>query len=375
MNETLEQRLRESMEHRVADLPASVPAPAGLLRRTRRRQVVVGTLTAVTVIAVVVSSFLGVRELWTGAQTPAGGRQQTGTVNGVTVSYPAGWHFENAMAGTHGSALFIVANYTPPAPFPSLQDRDVCTATAAVMAVQDHSALGDGSGYPQWPVGLRPGGTRVPGCAQSLVATWKAAGRPFGAAVLFGKDVSVEDRAAMLAVFRGLRFGPATVASASPGPVHVSGGTIIARGTTDGVTWTVSVSGRGNLSLEVETPGQGVGIALLQGPGGQTPTLASSALPLGSGAARTLVFGFVSAKVSSVHIEPTHEIGKLYPIPGNLHEQVFVVATRAGSNATVVAEDEGGKVLDQQPIEAGGPPPSPVRASAKASPLSPTSTP
>ena len=363
MSETMESRLKEAMERRADDVPVPTSAPARVLRRTRRRQVGVAVVAGVAAILLGIGSFVALREVWHTGTTPGGTAVTTRTVDGVTVTYPSGWDFENAMAGTRGSALFIVANYTPSVPFVSLEDRTVCTPTAAVMALQDHSLLGGGSNYPLWPVTLRPGGTRVPGCARSLVAKWRGAGRSFGAAVLFGRDVSSRDEAALLGVFRSLRFGPATARPTGGGDLIING-TPVARGTTAGQAWVVSVEGSGGgLSVSAETGGQGVGIGVAQSPTGRLAPLSVSALPLGRGpGVPHVAFGLVSASVSSVHIEPTHEIGKLYPIRGHRQMQAFVVivdSLRPG--ATVVAEDEGGKILAQEPLGAqAAPTPSPT---------------
>jgi hypothetical protein len=357
MSDTLERRLRESMERRARDVHVPALAPPHLLRRARRRQVWVSAMAGLTAAVVVAASVIGARSLLLnqgrgdqlGDQTTT-----TQTVRGVSVTFPRQWYFENAVAGTRGTALFIVANYPPRVPFVSLQDSDVCTATAAVMAVQDHSFGGRQGTSPHWPVELRPGGVQVPGCAESLVANWTVFGRQLGAAVLFGKDVSATDRAAMETAFRNLRFGP-TPSGAPPIPSPSPSGTVLARGTNAGTSWIVTVDNhKGQVSLNVGLPGQGIGIGVPRGPGGQVPVLSPESVPLGSGpGTRVLVFGFVSHRVSSVHIEPTHEIATIYPIPGQRQLMAFLVVTGRSSNAMVVAENEGGKVLAQEPV---GPP-------------------
>ena len=135
-------------------------------------------------------------------------------------------------------------------------------------------------------------------------------------------------------------------------PYEGTAGTFIARGTNAGTSWVLAArqSKDGGISLEVDLPGQGVG-GVLAGPSGEVPDLWVSSVPLGTGSdSRTLVFGFVAARVSSVHIEPTHEIGRLYRVPGQRHLMAFVVVARHSSSATIVAEDEGGTFLAQQPV-------------------------
>jgi hypothetical protein len=100
-------------------------------------------------------------------------------------------------------------------------------------------------------------------------------------------------------------------------------------------------------------------MGIARSPQGAIAPLSASAMPIGRGpGAPRVVFGLASATVSSVHIEPTHEIGKLYPIAGERRLMAFVVLTRARGGGTVVAEDEGGKILAEQSI--GRPSPHPV---------------
>ena len=154
----------------------------------------------------------------------------------------------------------------------------------------------------------------------------------------------------MMTAFENLRFGSAP-SVAPPVPPGTSFGKVIARGTSAGIRWDVSASeNKGAVSLRVDLPGQAIGVGVPRGPKGQVPVLSPESVPLGAGpGSRLLVFGFVSHGVSSVHMEPTHEIGKLYPIPGHRGLMAFVVVAARSQKAIVVAEDEGGKILAQAP--------------------------
>jgi photosystem II stability/assembly factor-like uncharacterized protein len=134
----------------------------------------------------------------------------------------------------------------------------------------------------------------------------------------------------------------------SPSPSRA----VIAHGTDAGIAWVVvAIRGAdGVASLEVNLPGQNAP-AVLQEPTGRIPDLWVSSVSLGTGPnAKMLVFGFVAVRVSSVHIEPTGEIGATYVIPGERQIMAFVVVASPSSNATVVAEDEGGAFLAQEHV-------------------------
>jgi hypothetical protein len=136
--------------------------------------------------------------------------------------------------------------------------------------------------------------------------------------------------------------------SASPTPSR----TVIAHGTDAGIAWSLAASkgNDGGISLELDLPGHAAA-GHLQGPNGQIPDLWISSVPLETGTnAKTLVFGYVAVRVSSVHIEPTGEIGAVYVIPGQRQVMAFVLVAGHSSNATIVAEDEGGSILAQEPV-------------------------
>ena len=377
MSDTLERRLRETMERRAGDLEVHPVAPPNVLHRARRRQAGTALVAGLVVVLVGVGSFLGTRAFYAnGRGGPATGPAHS-TVNGVTVSYPGDWYFENVAAEPKGGpslGLFVVANRAPSVPFVQASVDRVCTPTSVLMSVLDITQMVPANvhGSP-WPVSLHRTKHGVTGCGRVEIARWRAAGRLFEAVAVFGRDASAGDRGTLASIFAGMAFAPAPGGPTTPTPFSVQPppGKTLAQGTSAGVHWAVVVrSGRSGPTLEVDLPGQGVGISVPRSPSGQVPLLSPQSLPLGKGpAAKRLVFGFVSARVSSVHIEPTHEIGKLYPISGERKLMAFVVVTRAHRNASVVAENEGGKVLVREPLSPLGPHPSPYRSPApKASP-------
>jgi hypothetical protein len=373
MSETLEEQLRKTMERREADMPVPASAPPGVVRRARKRQVVAGIVGGAVAVLVVVASFIGVRDVWVGTGQKVGGYlTETSTVDGVFISYPAGWHFENTLheSGANTTVLFVLGNYTPPASFLSVPDHEVCRPTAAVLAVQETLTKG-ASLPPSWPVELKPNpASPARGCGSAETALWIAHGRLFQAYALFGRNVSGRDQAALDDAFSSMQFGPATEQSQGGGGLH-AGGTVVARGTTSGRPWTVSVEGSGrNLTVSAEAGGRGVGMGLARSPMGRTPALWVTVMRLGSGpGVPRLVFGLAAPRVSSVNAEPTHEIAKLYPIPGNTLEQVFVLPMRfIASKATLVAEDESGKRLATERIGPDLPAPSPAQGGGTNSP-------
>jgi hypothetical protein len=303
----------------------------------------------------VAASIIGARTLVLGqarGHQLGGGPTTTQTVRGVSVTYPAGWHFENVAALASGTGLFIVANYSPGAPFVDLPDNEVCTPTAAVLAVQETYQVAPG-GRPAhaWPTKLEPAQPTIQGCRGTETAYWTTAGRSFEATALYGREVPAQDRSTLHAIFSIMKFAPAP-SGQKPVPVRSPSGTIIVEGTDAGTHWVVSANENGgSLSLQVDLPGQAIGVGVPRGPGGQVPILSPGSVPLGAGTGgKLLVFGFVSHGVSSAHIEPTHEIAKLYPFPGHRELMVFVVVADRSPNAMVVAEDEGGKVLAREPV-------------------------
>jgi hypothetical protein len=356
MSDTLERRLRESMERRSGDVDTPALVPPHVLKRARRRQAAVAALAGLMVAVVVTASVIGARALVLsqGRGNQLGGETtSTRTVRGVSVTFPREWHFENTAPKTRGASLFIVANYSPRVSFLALPDRDVCTPTAALLAVQEQYQVDPGSRPTRlWPTALKPTQPTLRGCGGTETASWAAAGRSFHATALFGQDVAARDRVLLHEIFASMHFGPAPSVAPSA-PIPSPSGTLIAQGTDAGTHWVVTArkDRGGGVSLEVELPGQGIGIGVPRGPGGRVPVLSSQSAPLGSGAGRKLlVFGFVSHRVSSVHIEPTHQIGAVYPLSGERRLQAFVVVTTPKAHASVVAENEGGKILARNPL-------------------------
>jgi hypothetical protein len=376
MSDTLERRLRESMERRAGDLEVFPAVPPSVMRRARRRQALVAALAGVAAAAVITASVIGVRAAFLdrGQGRGPAGAGATRTVRGVTVTVPTGWYFENVASRAAGTGLFIVANYSPAVPLVDVPDDRVCRPTAAVLAVQETFRVVPGSMLAhRWPTELRPAQPTVRGCGGTESASWTVAGRSFQASALFGRHVSAQDRATLLQVFATMRFGPSTSGPPSL-PVASPSGTVIAQGSTAGVHWilTANTNRDGSVTLEVTMPGQGFGIGVPRGPGGQTPIMSPQSIPLGNGAgAKVLLFGFVSRRVSSVHVEPGHEIGTVSPIPAEQQLQAFIVVVGRDRNATVVAEDAAGKVLARQSIGPPNPVASPVARSGPSTTPSP----
>src|SRR5438552_2538069 len=126
MSDTLERRLRETLERRAMDVGTPPAAPPLVLKRAHRRQARTVMVATVTVAALAIGSFAGIRALTgtRGRSVPVnGGSTKTATVRGVTITYLANWYLERFDQATGSSAvassapLFALANFTPSVPF------------------------------------------------------------------------------------------------------------------------------------------------------------------------------------------------------------------------------------------------------------------
>jgi len=194
--------------------------------------------------------------------------------------------------------------------------------------------------------------------------SWHVVGTvPNGASTSIGSVAFVSDTTGFALLTNGDEQGTQLIGTLDGGrtwrvvsswsSVASPSGTVIAQGTDAGTSWVLvaHTSNDVGFSLEVDVLGQAGASGVLQGPSGRVPKLSASSVPLGAGPdGKTLVFGFVALPASSVHIEPTGEIGTLYPIPGQGRLMAFVVVAANSSSATIVAEDEGGKILAEEPL-------------------------
>jgi hypothetical protein len=90
----LERDLRDVLDEEARRVPTPTSAPDGLRRSARRRQVVFGGAVALAGLAVVAGIVAGATSLvsvQSGPEPAAQDPTTTGTMNGITITYPQAW--------------------------------------------------------------------------------------------------------------------------------------------------------------------------------------------------------------------------------------------------------------------------------------------
>jgi len=88
----LERRIRDLLDEDARSAPQPAEA-ARAVSRTRRRQAVTLAGSALGVVALVAASIVAVRAvLTTDGMSPADAPTVTTTMNGISITYPEGWH-------------------------------------------------------------------------------------------------------------------------------------------------------------------------------------------------------------------------------------------------------------------------------------------
>jgi len=306
------------LERRIRDLldedARSAPQPGETARavsRTRRRQAVTLAGSALGVVALVAASIAGVRAvLTTDGRTPADAPTVTTTMNGISITYPEGWHvIDPDEAGLNESE-------PEPAPdFPrivlALSPVDTgelfgCpgivegTMPAFLMTVQEEPLALAGADTAAWPIELDPMdvGTAEGGCYpgwEFLRAGWTASGRTFEARLGLAPEIGSADRQALFDAFASMTFAPGTGTPASS--------VVLATGTAGGEEWQLVASGQADglsLSLQAETFGTGTG--------GFDPSpdqLRITSHVFGDyGDREMVIFGAVPARISTIEAFP-----------------------------------------------------------------------
>lgn len=296
----LERDLKGVFHDDARRVPTPATAPAGLRRSARRRQAVFGGAVALAGLAVVAGIVVGATSLLSsqsGPEPAALGPKTTGTMNGITITYPHAWHLiDPDTAGLNGSPIMgesplprIVLALAPtqaPETFgcPGMADEDAATL---LMTIQERPAdIGEGS-TPPWPVDLEPfeGDAGTSACYpkwEFLRAGWSASGRTFEARVGLSPDVPDEDRAALEDAFASMTFEPSAGGATSVELAH---------GTTGGEEWQLFASrAKGGVSLELSSASTGAAMGILGG----SADIQASDLVLGSGSqAKRVIFGVV----------------------------------------------------------------------------------
>jgi hypothetical protein len=353
----LERDLKELFGSKADEVQAAPLAPAAVLKRGRRRQVVTvagGTLAVVAAAALAIggaSAFLADRS----EAPPMGDRdvlpERTATIAGVTVTVPEGWSLldQSALgfaiptqecsstftetatpvgegerpAGAAPSAeptpieectpldvpeggipMFTMGN-TPAHPLqtmcqvtPELPTQTVTGDDAFLFVSIDAPAEGNAIGT-AWPASLEP---EAGPCGEGLYARWNAEENAYFAVARFGPEATDADRDTVIRAFEDMRFS-------TPAPtVPMVLGYLLDGGDVGGEPWRV-VAGPNLMCRSKDACG--VGVAVVSGtseasepqmpispPDPGTPAVAA-AEPAGE---RLVIYGTADPSVRSVEV-------------------------------------------------------------------------
>lgn len=365
----LEHDLREVLDEDARRVPTPISAPEGLRRSVRRRQAVVGGVVGLSALAVVAGIVAGATTLLpVGSSQPAGeGPTTTGTLNGITITYPQAWSLiDPDEAGLNGSSM--MAEVPLPRIVLALAPTDAgetfgCPGQAGgaatfVMTVQEEPLALDGASSQPWPVQLR---TMTVDASESacypgwdfLRAGWSAAGRTFEARVGFAPAATTDERDALSSAFASMSF------AASGRGVAAA---VLGHGIAGGEPWTLTAQrteGRLSLSLEAETLGTGASFV-----SPATSKLQPASTVLGQGSDRQLVtFGAIPIDV--VRVEATAADGsvvsaEVFDIPDELDpdSNAFALVAAPGP-VELLGYDASGEVVAHGTVDAAEPAPFP----------------
>ncbi len=131
----LERDLREMLHEDARHVATPASAPEGLRRSARRRQVVfVGLvgLAGAAVVAGIVAGATTLLPLQRGPEPAVPGTTTTGTLNGITITYPQSWHLiDPDKAGLNGS--------------PQMSESPIPRIVLALASTPNRPATRDGS--------------------------------------------------------------------------------------------------------------------------------------------------------------------------------------------------------------------------------------
>jgi hypothetical protein len=299
----LERDLRDVLHEDARRVPTPTRAPERLRRSIRRRQAVFAGLVGLSALAIVAGIATGAGLLLSkqGGTVPAA-ETTTGTLNGITITYPQAWHLiDPDTVGLNGSPMMsevplprIVLALAPEEPGDSFgcPGRSSGGGANFLMTVQEEPLAQDAG---SWPTSLEP---MTVGASESacypdwefLRAGWTIADRTFEARVGFAPDLSDEDRNAVNSAFASMGFAPSTGGLTS---------VRLASGTGGGEDWQLVAShAKDGVSIDIVGETTGTGIGSLDD--ASTGLQASDAV-LGSGSqAERVVFGVVPEGVVRV---------------------------------------------------------------------------
>jgi len=262
----LERDLREALNQDARRVPTPNSAPDGLRRSVRRRQAVFGGLVGLSALAIAAGIVVGATTLLPARSgRPAGeGAMTTGTLNGITITYPTAWHLidpdEAGLNGPGPSTLPRIVLALAPQP---QGDAFGCPGMAGgeqptfLMTVQEEPLAHSGTGS-AWPARLEPLniGAAESGCYPDWEfqrAGWTIADRTFEARIGFAPDAGDDDRDGVFGAFASMTF------AASPDGISSA---TLATGTAGGQEWSLIATRESDglgLTLQGESSGAGVG--------------------------------------------------------------------------------------------------------------------
>jgi hypothetical protein len=365
----LERDLREALDEDARRVPTPISAPEGLRRSVRRRQAVFVGLMGLAGAAIVAGIVAGATLLpiESGPNPAAQGPTTTGTLNGITITYPQAWSLiDPDEAGLNGSSM--MAEVPLPRIMLALAPTDPgetfgCPGRAGgaatfLMTVQEEPLAFDGPSSEPWPVELR---TMTVDASESacypnwdfLRAGWTAAGRTFEARVGFAPAATTDERNAVLAAFASMSF-----AASSDGLTAAT----ITTGTAGGQEWWLIATRQSdglNLTLQGESSASGTG-----GFDRSPQDLQVSSHAFGDGADRELVvFGVVPE--GAVRVEASSSDGSVtstdvLDVPNEIDPDLnaFVLVVAPGP-LKLLGYDASGEVVAHGSVDAAEPAPFP----------------
>lgn len=368
----LERDLRDVLHEDARSVPTPASAPEGFRRSVRRRQAVFGGAVALAGLAVVAGVVAGATTLLSmenGPEPAALGPQTTGTMNGITITYPQTWQLiDPDTAGLNGSPMMgesplprIVLALAPteaPEAFGCPGRAGAGETASFLMTIQEEPLASDGPAATPWPGKLEPLGVDASesACYQGwefLRAGWTAAGRTFEARVALAPKASDEERAALFAAFASMTFEPS----------GEGGSVVLTRGTAGGENWQLVASrATGGLGLEIVGETTEAGAAGLVA---SSVHIQASDIVLGSGAdAERVIFGAVPERVVRVDTSSQYSLVSTFvlDVPNEIDPDLnaFVLVSGRELPMMLSGYDASGKVVATGSV--GGAQPSPSAA-------------
>jgi hypothetical protein len=366
----LERDLRGVLDEDARRVPTPASAPEGLRRSARRRQALFGGAVALTGVAVVAGIVVGATTLLSmesGPEPAALGPPTTGTLNGITITYPQSWHLiDPDTAGLNGSPTMgesplprIILALAPTDPGATFGCPGMASGTASfLMTVQEEPLALDGASSQPWPIELRAmtvdesESACYPGW-DFLRGAWTAAGRTFEARVGFAPAATTDEREALSSAFASMSF------AASGRGVAAA---VLGHGIAGGEPWTLTAQRtEGGLSLSLESETIGGGSSFVSP---ATSELQPASTVLGQGSDRRLV-AFGAIPIDVVRVEATPADGsvvsaEVFDIPDELDpgSNAFALVVAPGP-VELLGYDASGEVVAHGTVDAAEPAPFP----------------